>query len=65
MADPITAVCDSLEHMLRHRHGEAHNGDIYRGGDYETCPLCAETREIIRQARATSAALRAEGEGDR
>ena len=52
----LVRVCDMLEHMTRYRHDQAHNGDIFRGGDYETCPLCAPVRTAIASAIAAIAA---------
>lgn len=56
-ADTLRTVADHLEFMIRYRHREAHNGDIYRGGDFEACPLCAEVRTAIVAARKTLAEI--------
>ena len=53
----LVRVCDMLEHMTRYRHEQAHNGDIFEGGDYETCSLCAPVRTAIADATAALAAL--------
>lgn len=48
----VKELADSLEVMLRHRHGQAHNGDVVTAGKYETCRLCEPARVLIEEARA-------------
>lgn len=48
----VKELADSLEVMLRHRHGQAHNGDVVMAGKYETCRLCEPARVLIEEARA-------------
>ena len=38
---------DHIDPLIRIRHDQAHNGDIFAGGDYDHCPLCALVRALL------------------
>lgn len=48
----VRELCTSFEHTLRHRHSQAHNGDVYAAGAYEVCQFCAPARDLIEQTLA-------------
>ena len=52
LREALSDVTERLDHMIRHRHEQAHNGDIYVAGGYDTCALCEDTRASISTATA-------------